>query len=212
VVSPQSFNQNGWKNLRHSEARAPTWLTGVVFGPQVRVSLAELRASIPNRYPIRHYPDITHSRQCQYPVPDWDVAYAVTEAASDQSTAAGRGKHLQIACTLYDRFIAYSEGCNDDVNKSSGVRSAGPGRQGRRHSPRIRPVFHWRAVGRQFSRRGFWRSSATGKGRSQSTAASRLLSSSFKRWSVRQHRRCWRPGVSSRCSTVLTTTHTRAAV
>ena len=35
---------------------------------------------MPKRYPIRHYPDITHSRQCQYPVPDWDLAYAVTEA------------------------------------------------------------------------------------------------------------------------------------
>ena len=61
----------------------PAWLSGVVFGPQVRVSLPQLRAGDSGqRYPIRHYPDITHSRQCQYPVPDWDVAYAVTEAAS----------------------------------------------------------------------------------------------------------------------------------
>ena len=48
-----------------------------------RMSLPQLRAAVPARYPIRHYPDITHSRQCQYPVPDWDVAYAVTEGARD---------------------------------------------------------------------------------------------------------------------------------
>ena len=35
--------------------------------------------AIPTRYPIRGYPDITHSRQCQHPVPDWDLAYALTE-------------------------------------------------------------------------------------------------------------------------------------
>src|SRR5439155_24883776 len=79
-VSPQSFNQQ-WLDefidiLRHEQ---PTWLGGVVFGPQVRISLSKLREAVPEKYPIRHYPDITHSRQCQYPVPDWDTAFAVTE-------------------------------------------------------------------------------------------------------------------------------------
>jgi hypothetical protein len=27
----------------------------------------------------RAFPDITHSRTCQYPVADWDVAFALTE-------------------------------------------------------------------------------------------------------------------------------------
>src|ERR1039458_6774929 len=31
----------------------PAWLSGVVFAPQVRISLAELRAKVPKRYPIR---------------------------------------------------------------------------------------------------------------------------------------------------------------
>ena len=80
-VSPQSFN-NVWLDefldiLRRDQ---PSWLTGVVFGPQVRVSLPKLREAVPERYPIRHYPDITHSRQCQYPVPNWDASYAVSEA------------------------------------------------------------------------------------------------------------------------------------
>ena len=80
-VSPQSFDQ-AWLDefLDILKREQPAWLSGVVFGPQVRISLPQLRELVPARYPIRHYPDITHSRQCQYPVPDWDVAYALTEA------------------------------------------------------------------------------------------------------------------------------------
>ncbi|HVV72541.1 MAG TPA: hypothetical protein VHI52_13760, partial [Verrucomicrobiae bacterium] len=75
-VSPQSFDETWLEEflaiLNHDH---PTWLSGVVFGPQVRISLERLRELVPQQYPIRHYPDITHSRQCQYVVPDWDVAY-----------------------------------------------------------------------------------------------------------------------------------------
>ena len=66
---------NSWRLMKAE----PAWLAGVVFGPQVRVSLPELRKAIPAKYPIRDYPDITHSLRCQYPVPDWDVAYSLTE-------------------------------------------------------------------------------------------------------------------------------------
>jgi hypothetical protein len=119
-VSPQSFNQ-GWLDefIGSLKNDHPTWLSGVVFGPQVRLSLPKLRAAIPAQYPIRHYPDITHSRQCQYPVPDWDTAFAVTEAREginprplDHSVIF----RLLQPCTI--GFITYSEGCNDDVNKA----------------------------------------------------------------------------------------------
>ena len=80
--------------------------------------LAELRAKVPARYPIRHYPDITHSLQSQYPVPDWDVAYAVTEGREvinprpmDEAAIFRRTQPGAIG------FLTYSEGCNDDVNK-----------------------------------------------------------------------------------------------
>ena len=56
----------------------PAWLAGLVHGPQVRVDLPDLRAAAPKRTRFRDYPDITHSRHCQYPVPDWDVAFALT--------------------------------------------------------------------------------------------------------------------------------------
>src|ERR1044072_7723272 len=59
--------------------REPAWLRGVVYGPQTQTTVPQLGAVIPPPYQIRDYPDITHSRHCQYPVPDWDVAFALTE-------------------------------------------------------------------------------------------------------------------------------------
>ena len=96
----------------------PAWLGGVVYGPQVRVSLPELRKAVPARYPIRDYPDITHSLRCQYPVPDWDVAYSLTEG---REVINPRPRdEAAIFHAFADQtigFITYSEGCNDDVNK-----------------------------------------------------------------------------------------------
>ncbi len=118
-VSPQSFDQR-WLEafLQILNRDKPEWLSGVVYGPQVRVSLSRLRELVPPQYPIRHYPDITHSRQCQYPVPDWDVAYAVTEAREcinprpeDEAAIFRKTEAGTVG------FLTYSEGCNDDVNK-----------------------------------------------------------------------------------------------
>jgi hypothetical protein len=118
-VSPQSFNQ-AWLEeflsiLQHQQ---PAWLSGIVFGPQVRISQPQLRKLVPAKYPIRHYPDITHTRQCQYPVADWDVAYAVTEGRECINPWP------EAEATIFRRtqpgtigFVTYSEGCNDDVNK-----------------------------------------------------------------------------------------------
>jgi hypothetical protein len=119
-VSPQSFNQ-AWLDefLGILNRDRPAWLSGVVYGPQVRVSLPRLRELVPKQYPIRHYPDITHSRQCQYPVPDWDVAYAVTEAR-ECINPRPEGEAVIFRQTQPGTigFLAYSEGCNDDVNKA----------------------------------------------------------------------------------------------
>jgi hypothetical protein len=118
-VSPQSFTA-AWMDefLGILRSQQPAWLSGVVFGPQVGMSLPELRAAVPARYPIRHYPDITHSRQSEYPVPDWDVAYALTEAReviNPRPIDEANIFHLMQPYTI--GFLAYSEGCNDDVNK-----------------------------------------------------------------------------------------------
>jgi hypothetical protein len=117
-VSPQSFSREWLDEFIALMKAEPAWLGGVVFGPQVRVSLPELRKAIPAKYPIRDYPDITHSLRCQYPVPDWDVAYALTEGREvinprprDEATIFHAFADQTIG------FITYSEGCNDDVNK-----------------------------------------------------------------------------------------------
>lgn len=118
-VSPQSFNQE-WLDefLAILRIEQPAWLTGVVFGPQSRISLPRLRAAVPPRYPIRNYPDITHNIQCQFPVPDWDAAWALTEGRESINPRpleeARISRELQ---PLTIGFISYSEGSNDDVNK-----------------------------------------------------------------------------------------------
>jgi hypothetical protein len=118
-VSPQSFNQ-AWLDefLGILQREQPSWLAGVVYGPQVRVSLARLRQVVPQKYSIRHYPDITHSRQCQFPVPKWDTAFALTEAREcinprplDEAAIFRKTQPYTIG------FLTYSEGCNDDLNK-----------------------------------------------------------------------------------------------
>ncbi len=118
-VSPQGFTQT-WLDefVDILKVGSLEWLGGVVYGPQVRISLPELRRRVPAQFAIRHYPDITHSRQCQFPVPDWDTAFATTEAREcinprpeDEATIF----HQTASGTV--GFISYSEGCNDDVNK-----------------------------------------------------------------------------------------------
>ncbi len=118
-VSPQGFNQEWLDEFYGIMRTEPAWLTGVVFGPQVRVSLPRLREAIPARYPIRHYPDITHSRQCQYPVPDWDLAHAITSAREAINPPAWDQASIFRLLQPYSiGFLTYSEGCNDDVNKA----------------------------------------------------------------------------------------------
>ena len=118
-MSPQGFSA-AWMDqfiaiLRDEQ---PAWLAGVVYGPQVRGTIQELREAVPKRYPIRLYPDITHSKQSQYVVPDWDVAYAITEGREGINPRPVDMARIFRATQPDTRgFITYSEGCNDDVNK-----------------------------------------------------------------------------------------------
>ena len=118
-VSPQGFNQEWYDEFIGILTRdKPAWLSGIVFGPQVRVSLPRLREQLPAQYPIRHYPDITHSRQCQFPVPDWDAAFAVTEGRECiNPRPEGEAVIFRALQPATIGFLTYSEGCNDDVNK-----------------------------------------------------------------------------------------------
>jgi hypothetical protein len=123
-VSPQMFNiksdGTGWLRdfLDILQKDEPAWLDGVVYGPQVRISLPQLRKEVPARYPIRRYPDITHCRRCLYPVADWDLVCRLTigrEPVNPRPLA-----YVKIFRDLQQYsmgYITYSEGCNDDFNK-----------------------------------------------------------------------------------------------
>lgn len=118
-VAPQGFSQEWMDEFLQMLRDQPEWLDGIVFGPQIRMSLPELRAAVPERYPIRHYPDITHCRQCQYPVPEWDLAYAFTEAREPiNPRPLEQARIFRLLQPHTAGFLTYSEGCNDDVNKA----------------------------------------------------------------------------------------------
>jgi hypothetical protein len=117
-VSAQSFNKEHLADFVELVKAEPAWLAGVAAGPQVRVPLEELRRLIPKKYPIRDYPDITHSRHCQYPVPDWDLAFALTEGREVCNPRPTQMAAIyKYASPHTNGFITYSEGCHDDVNK-----------------------------------------------------------------------------------------------
>src|SRR5437867_353684 len=94
------------------------WWDGVVFGPQVETTLAKLRQEVPARYALRQYPDITHSKSCQYPVPGWDRAFSDTEGRECINPRPEFYAKIFRELQQYSLgFITYSEGCNDDFNK-----------------------------------------------------------------------------------------------
>ncbi len=118
-VSMQSFTQPEFDEMLKILKEQPQWLAGIVHGPQTRVSVAKLREILPSRYAIRGYPDITHCMRCEYPVPDWDLAYPLTEGREvinprplDETTIFRQYRNRARG------VITYSEGCNDDVNKA----------------------------------------------------------------------------------------------
>lgn len=96
---------------------SPKWLAGLVVGPG-SPSPEDTRAALPAPYKLRHYPDITHTVRCDFPVYWWDPAFAFTlgrEPVNPQPyyyTAAYRA-----IAPYIDGFIGYSDGAHDDLNK-----------------------------------------------------------------------------------------------
>ena len=99
------------------ERDRPDWLGGLVHGPS-SPDLSETRRRLPQRYPIRHYPDLTHCVRCQYPVPWWDPAFASTLGREPINPTPVLQKQIHNAFAVYTNgFLSYSDGCHDDVNK-----------------------------------------------------------------------------------------------
>lgn len=118
-VSPQGFNGERMDEFIQLVKEEPEWLTGIVHGPQISMDVNELRKVIPAKYPIRQYPDITHSLDAQYAVPNWDFAFAATQNRESINPRPVDQSAIFHADSIASKcgFITYSEGVNDDVNK-----------------------------------------------------------------------------------------------
>jgi len=119
-LSPQVFRSPEWwlNGFLERASKNPPWLGGIVFGPWEILSLPELRRRLPREIPIRRYPDITHSYVCQYPVPNWDIAFALTHGREGINPRPLAEKHIHnLFCEYAHGSVSYSEGINDDVNK-----------------------------------------------------------------------------------------------
>ncbi|MCM4162915.1 hypothetical protein DHC50_04850 [Arenibacter sp. A80] len=119
-VSPQVFRPTkAWFDAFYGHVNKEyPWFGGVVFGPWIKTPIKEIREQLNPGIPIRRYPDITHSLSSQYPIPYWDLAYAITLG---RECINPRPNDQKIIHNVFDQYaqgsISYSEGTNDDVNK-----------------------------------------------------------------------------------------------
>jgi len=106
--------------FNHLQSNHPTWLYGMVYGPWTKRGIREVRAALPAQYALRHYPEICHVRWCQYPVPQWDQAWAQVWPRN-QSLYAMPNMMAQIhqaTCQDTIGFMPYNHtGTYNDLNK-----------------------------------------------------------------------------------------------
>ncbi|MHC4338321.1 MAG: hypothetical protein ACYSTG_10330, partial [Planctomycetota bacterium] len=119
-VSPQAMDPTReWLSTFYKYVnKKPDWLGGVVFAPWIKTPIEKMRRIVDKDIKIRRYPDITHNVACQYPVKDWDLAFAITlhrECFNPRPVAMKiiHNRFDQLACGS----LTYSEGINDDINK-----------------------------------------------------------------------------------------------
>jgi hypothetical protein len=99
------------------DTEKPAWFGGIVCGPS-SPSIPSTRKRLDPRYPIRSYPDITHNVRCQYPIPWWDTALAVTLGREAINPRPVQYTEIHNATAPYTAgFLSYSDGVHDDVNK-----------------------------------------------------------------------------------------------
>lgn len=118
-VSNQGFtheeNEVFFTYLRENDC---SWLGGLVFGPWTKISIKEMRERMPESLPLRRYPDITHCLRCQYPMPQWDPAFAHTLG---REPCNPRPIGTALIHNIFDEyscgFVSYSDGVHDDANK-----------------------------------------------------------------------------------------------
>lgn len=109
---------DGWfEELKTPRVKA--FLDGVVYGPWSALPLDQYVARVPEGYLIRNYPDICHSASCEFPVRGWHPIFA-TAHLREGINPRPRTQAAIIAsqAPLTDGCGCYSEGINDDVNKT----------------------------------------------------------------------------------------------
>lgn len=121
-VAPQHFQpEPGWYDeFYEAIAEQPDWVTGVCFAPWEQHSIEEMADMLPEKYKynIRNYPDISHNTNCQFPVPMWDNAFALTLGREGNNARPRAMKHIHNMTEPYTcGAITYSEGIHDDINK-----------------------------------------------------------------------------------------------
>jgi hypothetical protein len=116
-VSAQGFDAAQMEAFYRLVAERPSWLGGIVFGPQSRDSFDTQRARIPADIPMRLYPDIGHTAHAQFPVPRWDPTFALSEGREPADPRPEAETRIFGHFAAANGFVTYSEGVNDDVNK-----------------------------------------------------------------------------------------------
>jgi hypothetical protein len=118
-LSLQWFNGEQIETIiEYLERESPDWLGGLVAGPSAP-PIPITRAVLPAEYQYRLYPDITHNKICQYPVPWWDQALALTLGRESINPRPTHYAYIHNWFAPYsDGFISYSDGVHDDVNKT----------------------------------------------------------------------------------------------
>lgn len=100
----------------------PAEIDAVIMGPNHAFPIHELRKRIPEKYPMRFYPDITHNVRCEYPVnfleDDWHYTLAATLS---RESVNPRPTELRTLHRIFAPYtiggVSYSEGVHDDLNK-----------------------------------------------------------------------------------------------
>ncbi|MBI1320674.1 MAG: hypothetical protein GC168_17255 [Candidatus Hydrogenedens sp.] len=104
--------------MAYLKTERPQWLGGLVAGPSAP-PIPFTRNILPKEYPYRLYPDITHNKICQYPVPWWDQAFALTLGREAINPRPTHYAYIHNWFAPYSAgFITYSDGAHDDVNKT----------------------------------------------------------------------------------------------
>jgi hypothetical protein len=117
-LSAQGMDARQYEDFYRLLQQPPRWLSGVFFGPQSRDSFETQRGHLPAALPMIFYPDIGHTMHAQFPVPQWDPVFALTEGREPiDPRPADEGIIYRHFAPLHEGFVTYSEGANDDVNK-----------------------------------------------------------------------------------------------